>query len=226
MKSSFRPLRKSFSDLSNFFLLCFGFLILIVQLEGCSHQQPYTNDKNALFRPDREYIEQLTPFCRGYLDSVVDRIIRYGVFGLPLRPRISIVKTQERLALSVPEYHIYISKGLIQNLQSEEQLAFVIAHELCHFKEGHFDHGLSRNKELEIAADTCAVTALTNSNYPVHAIFPVLYAVYPEEGHSSKEASMRLANLRVQVARNNQNTWSPGRSWLFSSFRRNLKQWQ
>jgi len=68
----------------------------------------------------------------GYLNSIVHKL--EGCTDLPYDIKIDIIDQKEPNAFAVPGGLIYITKGMLKKVDSENELAFIIGHELGHFK--------------------------------------------------------------------------------------------
>lgn len=104
-----------------------------------------------------------------------------------------------------------VSKGLLQNVQSEAQLAFVLAHELGHFEVEEtrdadlFGEAVSKH-EHEIQADYRGMKSLVEAGYnPDEAIrffemineqTPDIKSAYETANNEHGSTSTRLANIR------------------------------
>jgi len=71
-----------------------------------------------------------------YLDSVTQKLAQCAL--LPYTVRVAVMEDKEPNAFAVPGGMIYITRGMLKKIDSENELAFIIGHELGHFK--HKDH--------------------------------------------------------------------------------------
>ena len=71
-----------------------------------------------------------------YLKQLTQRLTQCA--DLPYSIRVAVVKEKEPNAFAVPGGMIVITSGILSKMQSENELAFIIGHELGHFK--HRDH--------------------------------------------------------------------------------------
>jgi len=71
-----------------------------------------------------------------YLKRVTQRLVRCA--DLPYPIHIRVMESDEPNAFAVPGGVIYVTRGILKKMQSENELAFIIGHELGHFK--HRDH--------------------------------------------------------------------------------------
>lgn len=96
---------------------------------------------------------------------------------------LRVFNYREPLAFSTVGGEILFSKGLLLDLESEDELAAVIAHELAHVVLGHLKElkpqvgekpELIMSEEKEIEADRLSVTLMRGSGYDPLATMVVL----------------------------------------------------
>ena len=81
----------------------------------------------------------------GYVQSIVDRIVA----SMPPQPfpiKVTVVRNPALNAFASAAGHITIFTGLIVNLDGEDELASVIAHELAHVSERHIAKSIEKNQ--------------------------------------------------------------------------------
>ena len=95
---------------------------------------------------------------------------------LGFSPGIELIGIENSAAFMVND-RVFISCGLLDTLRSEDELAFVLAHELSHASLGHQSSALTgrsnyntaeliiRATQNEIAADRSALTMISNSGF-------------------------------------------------------------
>jgi predicted Zn-dependent protease len=86
----------------------------------------------------------------GYLRTVLQRVLPQGIENGELSPRILIIKNPFLNAFAMPNGLICLNSGLLTRMETEDQLAAVIGHELIHFTHRHgLKHSRdSANKEI------------------------------------------------------------------------------
>jgi Peptidase family M48 len=148
-----------------------------------------------------------------YLSEMMQRLIKAeGVGALPMVPLLQIAQSEQPLALSTPSYSIIVSQGLLQRLSNEEELAFVLAHELCHFRLAHFNNRESSDYalETELEADRCAVKNLFSSNYALHAAPRILAELHGDTTPQLRKLGRRRLEAITQIIHHeDQGLWYP-----------------
>lgn len=149
-----------------------------------------------------------------------DKINCHGNF------QISVLNTDEIAALSLGEGKIFITRGLLKTLNSESQLAAVIAHEMSHVALGHHTAAelssknssalpqlhLSANEEF--AADALSLKILTAAQYDSAASAQALSSLYREI--SQTVSPQQAALMRERLARLQNALYATGHS-LFAT---------
>jgi len=82
-----------------------------------------------------------------YLQELTDKLIPCA--NLPYAIKTYMLDTDERNAFAMPGGKIYITKGMLKEVQNENELVNVIGHELGHFK--HKDHLKGLGNSLVLA---------------------------------------------------------------------------
>ncbi len=99
------------------------------------------------------------------LNAVLHNLARCA--NLPYDIKLHIDNTDEVNAFAVPGGYIYLTKGILAKIESENELAFVLGHELGHFK--HKDYLRSMGYKLTLYL----VAKLLGSNYGTAASIPL-----------------------------------------------------
>ena len=83
------------------------------------------------------------------LDSIVHRLTRHWPEA-PYRFTVEIDESEDLNALAYPGGLIVVTAGLLDQVESENELAFVIGHELGHFRNRDHMRGLGRGVLLSV----------------------------------------------------------------------------
>ena len=82
-----------------------------------------------------------------YASKVLDKLLENDL-NLRSKIRIYTIKSTQANAFVTNDGIIFISIGLMAQLQNEAQLAFILAHELTHFKENHHIHEYLKKQDF------------------------------------------------------------------------------
>ena len=90
------------------------------------------------------------PVIVNYVNKIGQKILAV----MPPQPfayHFYVVKEDVYNAFATPAGHIYINSGLFASMQSEEELAGIIAHEISHVVSRHISQKIERSKKVNIA---------------------------------------------------------------------------
>ena len=160
--------------------------------------------KNLLLSGQVLFNDELT----NYVNKVAKTVLR-SEKELKKQLRFYVLKSDYVNALSTDQGIIFVTSGLIAQLENEAQLAFILAHEIAHFKEEHLresyidskiirsgqgdNYNLSKSqiieklsshsKETELEADEKGIEMYLKTNYLVDEILStfdvLLYSYLP-----------------------------------------------
>jgi|LakMenEpi03Aug12_release.lakeMendotaPanAssembly.Ray.scaffolds.fasta_scaffold588101_2 predicted Zn-dependent protease len=155
------------------------------------------------------YGELHVPQCNEQFKQVMERLGYSDQSGYTIR----ILSTNQPAAFSPGAKVILLSRGLIRLLNSESQVAFVIAHELSHYHLGHVEEAShirteqssAWRKDLEIAADQKALALLIRGGYETTEAVTALQTVYRHVQGSNEKAIYpslveRITSISQQIA--------------------------
>lgn len=155
------------------------------------------------------YGELHAPQCNEQFKQVMERLGYSNQSGYTIR----ILSTNQPAAFSPGAKVILLSRGLIRLLNSESQVAFVIAHELSHYHLGHVEEAAeigseqssTWRKDLEIAADQKALFLLAQGGYETTEAVAALQTVYRNIQGSNERAMYpslveRITAISQQIA--------------------------
>lgn len=131
-------------------------------------------------------------------------------------PRIIVLKSSEKFAYSPGGGFVLLSEGLINRLNVEAELAFVVAHELAHQELGHtgVDHDFIKEpklKDLELKADRRGVGIIALSGFDPRAAITALLSSYGRNGDlpfSETHPSLSERVLAIEEAIK-ESKWTP-----------------
>ena len=175
---------------------------------------------SALAAPDTCVSDCPTPASALKADRVSGKGIFHKLGGDDLvayfgfEPKIEVVSQHTPNAYAIGPSTIVISTALLDFLEGESELAFVLAHELAHLILGHTHKNLAGNRELrsspwvrylkaELAADNLALQLLKKGHYsgaPGLAVLKRLANFGAESGTSLGDIFPSLAIREGQLA--------------------------
>jgi len=83
------------------------------------------------------------------IDTVKTKLVREFTEGLKFNtaspPEISVIKSKEQNAFAIPDGHILIHTGILEHMDSYEELVALLSHESSHIKNRHSMKLLCRN---------------------------------------------------------------------------------
>jgi Zn-dependent protease with chaperone function len=132
-----------------------------------------------------------------YIDALLRRL------ATPLQieplPQITLLAYGTPLAASIADTDIVLSTRLIQDLQSEAELSFVLAHELAHIHLKHAEQVQERDiQELELEADSAGLKIMALAGYDPRSAASALLLLGRAEAHNTSHPEL---GKRVQKAR-------------------------
>jgi predicted Zn-dependent protease len=154
------------------------------------------------------YGEHSETSCARYLTSLVRHVAGAESYDLSVR----LLDTEEPLAVVPGNNEILISTGLVKNLHSEAEAAFMLTHEAAHVALQHQvqligdtgEHDTARRRALELEADSFALTKLDEAGYDTAAALSALNRVYRLRPHYASSQDYptlheRIKHLSIQV---------------------------
>ena len=94
-----------------------------------------------------------------YVNQIVDRLVK----TLPPQPfnfKAAVILHNALNAFAVPGGYVYVFTGLIMNLEKEEDLAGVLAHELAHVTQHHVASRLERAQFVTLGSLLLAIAGV------------------------------------------------------------------
>lgn len=85
-----------------------------------------------------------------YVATVGNKILANSQ-PLPYGYRFSVIKSQAVNAFATPGGYVYINQGLLTLVESESELAGVLAHEIAHINARHIADSIEKSKKISIA---------------------------------------------------------------------------
>lgn len=79
-----------------------------------------------------------------YLQELVDQLQAQHPDAIPYRVKVSVVSAKEINAAALPGGQMIVFSGLLEKMESESEIAFVLAHELGHYANRDHLRGIGR----------------------------------------------------------------------------------
>lgn len=154
---------------------------LLVVLASCaSTQLPSISSQGGAFKPlrdeqalwdqsreeEKKLLENVNlyedPLLESYLEGVVGRLTPPGMASNPaIRYRVRVIEDPTLNAFAYPHGSVYVHTGLLARMETEDELATVLGHEMTHVENRHMlrYRRSAHNKQigLSIAAVAAAV---------------------------------------------------------------------
>ena len=133
-----------------------------------------------------------------YVSKIAEKLLAKNDLELYKKLRFYTIKSNEVNALSTDQGIVFVTTGLISQLANEAQLAFVLGHEIAHYKERHvieafeyksqnYRNGIRQmsvySKDHEIEADKLGLQYYYNAGYSEIELLPtfdvLMYSYLP-----------------------------------------------
>jgi beta-barrel assembly-enhancing protease len=89
------------------------------------------------------------PVITGYFEKVGRHIV--SVFpNQPFKYRFYVIKEPVYNAFAAPGGHVFINSGLFEAMESEEELAGILAHEIAHVEYRHISQKIERSSKINM----------------------------------------------------------------------------
>jgi beta-barrel assembly-enhancing protease len=126
-------------------------LILVLMLSGACPVSAITiKEERELSKEFLELLKKQLPLIEDpVIVDYVNRVGRKILAALPPQPfeyQFYVVKQDVYNAFATPAGHIFIYSGLLGAMDSEEELAGILAHEICHVVSRHISEKIERSK--------------------------------------------------------------------------------
>jgi|GEM_PF-6776531 len=139
-------------------VLVFLFFLLYQRCTQAYECDFYTNlsKKQKSIQANRQFLGKIKLLedrnIHEYLKFLITKITLFSGYQNK-EYQIKIMNDPRVNAYAVPENHIYISLGLIEKVENEDQLAGIIAHEIAHLKQEHSKKQMIRISRLILKID-------------------------------------------------------------------------
>ena len=98
-------------------------------------------------------------YIAGYVESIGQRVLSYFP-PQKLKFRFRVIKSDVYNAFAGPGGHIFIHSGLLAAMESEDELAGILGHEIAHVTSRHISQKLARQKKISFVTMAGVVAGL------------------------------------------------------------------
>ena len=127
-------------------------LILVLIWSGGPARAITIKEEKELSKEFLELLKKQLPLIEDpVIVDYVNKVGRKILAALPEQPfeyQFYVVKQDVYNAFATPAGHIFIYSGLLAAMESEEELAGILAHEICHVLSRHISEKIERSKNL------------------------------------------------------------------------------
>lgn len=130
-------------------------------IEQSRSQIAKTNTTQALYRvaPDKHIVNDEK--VDGYLSGIMAKLMRQVSYYPGRQPQVVVVIDKSYYAASSP-LKVVISTGAIHDAQSEDEIAFLLSHELAHILMAHHQKNLYFNKQRSTVDSAVNIGIMVN----------------------------------------------------------------
>lgn len=202
---------------SSIFTVSFIFTLF---LSGCGFNQKQLTEFQSQNKLLSEKIRTTYPTYANSLDSnfpkyLINRLTNN--FSNPLKLTLNFHHSSIPFAYTTGEGDIFISTSLLQQLSTEAELAFIVAHEIAHrYYQDNEDLFLSKksqseyNRQMELTADKFAVVLMISAGYDPRGAAAALNRTYSQSGIISSTSHPSLNDrIKVVTAKISEVNWQP-----------------
>ncbi|WP_111642978.1 M48 family metallopeptidase [Marinimicrobium alkaliphilum] len=120
---------------------------LLIQLAGWAARWTPFHWEQRWAEP---FIEQRAHPAQPYLQDLADRLAEAGGLDEPLNVTVHYRPDTTLNAYATLGGHVFILQGLLDTVESEQGLAFVLAHEIAHIQERHPVRAMARELSFQV----------------------------------------------------------------------------
>ncbi|MCS7199772.1 MAG: M48 family metalloprotease [Caldimicrobium sp.] len=95
-----------------------------------------------------------------YVNQLGNLLVKKGVSFSPFQFRFFLIKDKTFNAFSVPGGYIFLNSGIFQYVESEDELASILAHEMAHNLARHVAKRIETAKKMQIALTGATLAAI------------------------------------------------------------------
>jgi len=167
----------------NVFFRTLGLALAVFACASAAHADGYPRNGRAIeqLRPTADYSDVLTgrprslgimrarangfvpsPEMHDYVKGVLDRVLKGVTLPPSFKPDVRILAAPEFSALCTPDGTIVVTVGLLELLDNEDELAFVLSHEVSHAIYRHHDSDWFTRSQYYMVMNGAALENITS----------------------------------------------------------------
>lgn len=104
-----------------------------------------------------------SPLIQAYANGVLQKLLRGVALPASFQPQVRVLAAPEFSALCTPDGTIVITIGLLEQLDNEDQLAFVLGHEVAHAIYRHHEKDWYKKSQYFAVVNGAAVQNLADA---------------------------------------------------------------
>ena len=112
---------------------------------------------DVMIRANMPIVED--PEVSQYVNQIVDRLVK-KIPPQPFNFKAAVILHNSLNAFAIPGGYVYVFTGLIMNMDKEEELAGVLAHELAHVTQHHVASRLERAQFVTLGSLLLAIAGV------------------------------------------------------------------
>ncbi|MGO9138692.1 MAG: M48 family metalloprotease [Syntrophales bacterium] len=130
-------------------------LFLILQVAGLAHASFTIEDEKKLGKEFYERLDKSDVLIHderidAYINQLGNKLVAQSDKA-PFEFRFSVIKSSAINAFATPGGYVYVNRGLITMVETESQLAAVLAHEIGHINKRHVASIIEKSQKIGIA---------------------------------------------------------------------------
>ncbi len=140
------------------------FLVILLNMPGKAHALISIEKERELGREVLQMVNEQAelihdPDVVGFVADIGNRILKHvGVKYFEYQ--FFVIKDEALNAFAMPGGFVFVHSGLIEELDSENELACVLAHEIAHVQGRHIARRMERMQKVNIATTAMAIAGL------------------------------------------------------------------
>jgi len=104
-----------------------------------------------------------SPLMQAYANSVLQKLLRGIALPASFQPQVRVLAAPEFSALCTPDGTIIITIGLLEQLDNEDELAFILGHEVSHAIYRHHEKDWAKKAQYFAVVNGAAVQGMADA---------------------------------------------------------------